>query len=184
MKFFGNTALAIIASLFISPAWAEDINPAQTFPSVKAKDFSGSKITFPGNLTGASTYVLFLAMSETRDNGQVQMDQLLEWQSSIDESGGLPNDTKGYHYPVMESPPFFVKGIISSAMSDGYEGRVSPEQSGVLFVDDLNEFSAAAGLTLDDQPTVVIVKSGKAVAQLKGTVNAERLEELYTLLKP
>jgi hypothetical protein len=83
----------------------------------------------------------------------------------------------------MESPPFFVKGLIRGAMADSYEGVVPSDKSGVLFVDELPTFASKAGLTLDTEPTIIVVDgSGKVLSELKGGVSEEALIKLFAML--
>jgi hypothetical protein len=157
--------------------------PLGQLETVKAKTFGKEKITFPEDLTGGDIYLLFLAMGADRGNGEAQMNQLLDWQKAIDEKGGLPAGVVAYHFPVMESPPFFVKGLIRGAMADSYEGVVPSDKSGVLFVDELPTFASKAGLTLDTEPTIIVVDgSGKVLSELKGGVSEEALIKLFAML--
>jgi hypothetical protein len=157
--------------------------PLGQLETVKAKTFDKEKITFPEDLTGGDKYLLFLAMGADRDNGEAQMNQLLDWQKAIDEKGGLPVGVVAYHFPVMESPPFFVKGLIRGAMADSYEGIVPNDKSGVLFVDKLPTFASKAGLTLDTEPTIIVVDgSGNVLSELKGGVSEEALTKLFAIL--
>ena len=171
----------LITAVLTNTAIAEPLGKLET---IKTKTFAGDKITFPQDLAGGTKYVLFLAMGADRDNGEEQMNELLDWQASITEQGGLPEGIIGYHFPVMESPPFFVKGIIRGAMSDSYEPTVSPEKSGVLFVDDLTQFAVTAGLTLDQEPTIALVDGeGNVLSQIKGNISPENIAALQALLK-
>lgn len=157
--------------------------PLGQLETVKAKTFGNEKFTFPKDLTGGSKYLLFLAMGANRDNGEVQMNQLLDWQKAIDEKGGLPIGIVAYHFPVMESPPFFVKSLISGAIAANYEGIVPSDKSGVLFVYKLSTFASKAGLTLDTEPTIIVVDSnGKVFSELKGGVSEEALVKLFAML--
>jgi hypothetical protein len=157
--------------------------PLGQLATVKAKTFDKEEINFPADLTGGDKYLLFLAMGADRDNGEVQMNRLLDWQKVIDERGGLPTGIIAYHFPVMESPPFFVKGLIRSAMADSYEGTVPSHKSGVLFVEEIATFAIKAGLTLDTEPTIIVVDSrGKVLSELKGGVSEEALIKLFAML--
>ena len=149
------------------------------FEQIKAKTFDKEKFVFPDDMRGTQLNVLFLAMSEGRESGEAQQGALIAWHAALAERGVFSEEVMPYHFPVMESPPFFVKGIIVGAMRDSYEGKVPLDQSGVLYVDDLDAFADAAGLTLDDQPTIVIATSDARPLQIfKGEVSPDGVEEV------
>jgi hypothetical protein len=155
-----------------------------SFEVVKTKTFDGEKFVFPEGMRGTVVNVVFLGMSNSQDNGQLQQEQLLDWQAALDAEGLFSNAVMAYHFPAMSSPPFFVKGIISRAMSESYEGKVPMNQAGVLFLDDLAEFAAAADLPLDDQPTIVIADSkGKPLKVFKGVVSDAGVAELAVAIR-
>lgn len=154
-----------------------------TFQSVKAKTFSKQKFTFPASLKGKRLNVLFLAMSDNQENGQFQQEALLAWQATLVSRGVFTDEILAYHFPVLESPPFFVKGIIRAAMRDSYEGKVPLDQAGILFVDDLPRFAESAALALDDRPTIVIAASdGRPLQSVKGEVSPEGVEAVIAAI--
>ena len=163
------------------PAAADEAGAA--FQTVKAKTFSKEKFVFPAGLKGARVNVLFLAMSDERENGQYQQEALLAWQAALDERDVLSDDVVAYHSPVLESPPFFVKGIIRSAMRDAYEGKVSLDNAAILFVDDLERFAASAQLALDSRPTVVIATDdGRPLRAFKGEVSTQGVDDVVAAI--
>ncbi|WP_101759085.1 hypothetical protein [Oceanicoccus sp. KOV_DT_Chl] len=154
------------------------------FPSIKSKTFDDEKFLFPDDIQGKPLSLLFLAMSSDRENGTLQQQQLIAWHKELVAANVLDNTISAYHFPVMKSPPFFVKGIISNAMADVYEGTVSTDHSGVLFVDDLQSFADSASLPLNELPTVVLLDAeGNIAATIKGAVSAELVSELATSIK-
>ncbi len=154
-----------------------------SFEKVKTKTFDGEKFVFPQDMRGTKLNIVFLGMSNTQENGQLQQEQLLDWQAALEAEGVFSDTVVAYHFPAMSGPPFFVKGIISRAMSESYEGKVPMDQAGVLFLDDLEEFAAEAGLELDDQATIVIADSaGRPMVVFKGVLSDEGLAELVAAI--
>ncbi|MBT8444634.1 MAG: hypothetical protein KJO13_07800, partial [Gammaproteobacteria bacterium] len=142
---------------------------AGEFETIKAKTFDKKKFVFPTDVRGSRLNVLFLAISADQDNGIYQQDLLLEWQAQLDQRDVFSEEVVAYHFPVLAGPPFFVKGIISRALKKSYDGKVPLDQAGVLFIDDLESFAAAADLSLDGEPTIVIADAdGKPLQAFKG----------------
>jgi hypothetical protein len=159
--------LAVFLSFFSTASMAE-------MEIVKTKTFDGEKFIFPKDIKGTPLSLLFLAMGKDQKNGTLQQQQQIEWHKALTEKGVLTEQVAAYHFPVMESPPFFVKGIIRSAMADAYEGTADLSQSGVLYIDDLNEFAKDGGLTLDELPTLVLLsEDGKMIKEFKGAFSEE-----------
>jgi len=153
------------------------------FQTVKAKYFSKDKFVFPRDIKGGKLTVLFLALSDSQENGQYQQTALLEWHAALSERGVFSDDVVPYHFPVLESPPFFVKGIIANAMSDEYEGKVPLDQAGVIYVDDLNAFAEAANVANDGQPTIIIASANALPLQsFKGEVSPEGVDEIIAAI--
>jgi hypothetical protein len=158
--------------------------PEGSFEVVKTKTFDGEKFIFPKGMRGTAVNVVFLGMSNSQENGQLQQEQLLDWQAALDAEGVFSESIVAYHFPAMSSPPFFVKGLISNAMAKSYEGKLPMSQAGVLFLDDLAEFAAAAGLPLDDLPTIVIADAnGKPLQVFKGLVSDAGVAELAIAIR-
>ena len=153
------------------------------FEKVKTKTFSGEKFLFPQDIKGTPLSLLFLAMSSDRDNGQLQQKQLIEWHTVLEERNILNQNINSYHFPVMKSPPFFVKGIIRNAMAEVYEGTTALDQAGVLYVKNLAKFANQAGLTLDEKPTLVLLNDqGKILGEIKGSVSEDTIQQLTVLI--
>ncbi len=165
-------SLTIVLSLFAAASMAD-------MQTVKTKTFEGDKFIFPKDIKGTPLTLLFLAMGKDQDNGTLQQKQQIEWHKALAEKGILNEQVSAYHFPVMESPPFFVKGIIRSAMADAYEGTADLNQSGVLYIDDLEEFAKEGELTLDELPTLVLLsEDGKMIKEFKGTFSEELAAEI------
>lgn len=152
---------------------------AGEFQSVKTKTFDKEKFMFPGDIRPAKLNVFFLAMSDDQDSGQAQQQALLDWHAALVDRGVFSNDVVPYHFPVLAGVPFFVKGIVSRAMTDIYDGKVPLDQAAPLFIKDLDKFAAGPGLPLDDSPTIVIVSSAAEPLEFfKGEVSPEGVERI------
>ena len=89
-----------------------------------------------------------------------------------------------YHFPVMAGVPFFVKGMISGAMRDSFEGKLPQDQVAVLFIKDLEGFAAGPGIELDGQPTIVITTAdAKPLRAFKGEVSPEGVDEIVAAIQ-
>lgn len=149
------------------------------FERVKTKTFDKQKFIFPDDVRGERLNILFLAMSADKENGPIQQDALLEWHTALADLGVFSADVVPYHFPVLTGPPFFVKGVIRRAMRDSYAGKVPLDQAGVLFVDDLDAFAAAAKLTLDGRATIVITSADALpLKAFRGEVSPEGVDEI------
>jgi hypothetical protein len=188
----GNTAMRKVLLSFFAASWVlfapagtgAELPEGATFATVKAKTLDKEKFVFPDDIRGARANILFLAMGGDREDGTYQQDALLAWQAALDERSVFSDDVMAYHFPVMEGVPFFVKGIISGAMRDSFEGKVPPDQVAVLFIKDLEAFAEPAGLTLDGQPTIVIAThDAKPLQSFKGEVSPEGVDEIVQALE-
>jgi hypothetical protein len=157
---------------------------AGQLPAIESETLDGKDFIFPKDLNGEKQDVLFLSITETQENGMAQQEQLLKWEEAIRESGGLPNQQSSYYLVVMESPPFFVKGFIRKDMKEKYGKRVALNHLGILFIDDMKEFTKTTAIASDGEPTVVVAdKSGKLTTVIKGAVTPEKLQELKAALQ-
>jgi hypothetical protein len=152
---------------------------AGQLPTVESETLDEKEFMFPKDLKGEKQDVLFLAITEGMENGTAQQEQLLKWEQALRESGGLANNQQAYYLIVMESPPFFVKGFIRKDMKAKFEKNVPINHLGILFVDDIKEFSKTTTFALDGQPTIVVAsKTGEPTTVIKGSVTPEKLAEL------
>jgi hypothetical protein len=173
------TVFSAVMAISIPAGAATELSADAAFAAVSAKTLDKEKFAFPGDVKGKQLNIVFLSMSDDQDNGTYQQEALLAWQAALDERGVFSDDVMAYHFPVMEGVPFFVKGIISGAMRDSFEGKVPPDQVAVLFIKDLEAFAEPAGLQLDGQPTIVIATSdAKPLQAFKGEVSPEGVEEI------
>ncbi len=129
--------------------------PTGRFQTVAAETMDGEAFSFPADLQG-NPLILGVAMSTSRANGEYQQGVLLDWQAWLEAEPPLPPGAAIYHFPVIESPPRFIRGAIRRAMRRTFADRVPNDRAAMLFVDDSAAFAAAAGLTLDDEPTLVL----------------------------
>lgn len=176
--------LFVVLAVLLAQGGALAADAGGIFPAVKAKTFSKQKFNFPASLSGTRLNVLFLAMSDEQDNGQYQQEALLDWQAALNERDVFSKEVVAYHFPVLKSPPFFVKGIIRSAMRDAYEGKVPLDQAAILFVDDLPAFAGGAALELDKRPTIVIASAdGRPLHSIKGEVSPDGVDALVAAIQ-
>ena len=123
-------------------------------------------------------------LPQVRLAARLQQEQLLDWQAALEAEQVFSDCVVPYHFPAMNSPPFFVKGIIARAMSESYEGKVPMAQAGVMYLDDLDEFAGAIGLQVDDQPTLVIADGqGKPLQVIKGTLSDSGLADAVLTIR-
>lgn len=153
-------ALVVCAIITTVPAVAADVQ------AVEAKTLAKDKFKFPADLSAAKLNVLFLGIADEQEVGQQQGDQLLVWHAELEAQGAFVAGVVPYHFPVMAGVPFFVKGIISGAMRDVYEGKVPFEQVAVLHIDNTDDFSASIGVPNDQQPTIALVSASGEIVQL------------------
>jgi hypothetical protein len=154
-----------------------------SFEQVKTKTFDKEKFVFPDDVRGTRLNVFFLAMGADRDAGEAQQLALIDWHVALAERGVFSDAVMPYHFPVLAGVPFFVKGMITGAMRDTYEGKVPLDQAGILFIKDLAAFAGAAGLPLDEQPTIVIATPEAIPLQFfKGEVSAPGVDEIVVAI--
>ncbi len=154
-----------------------------SFEQVKTKTFDKEKFVFPDDVRGTRLNVFFLAMGADRDAGEAQQLALIDWHVALAERGVFSDAVMPYHFPVLAGVPFFVKGMITGAMRDTYEGKVPLDQTGILFIKDLAAFAEAAGLPLDEQPTIVIATAEAIPLQFfKGEVSAPGVDEIVVAI--
>jgi hypothetical protein len=183
VKLVSIAAIVAVLMLPLGTAVAQDAMGG-SFPTVKLKTFDGKKFVFPSDMRGSELNIVFLGMGNNRESGELQQGQLLDWQAALDAEEVFSGRVMPYHFSAMSSPPFFVKGMISGAMSKSYEGRFPMNQAGILYLKDLEDFAADVGLPLDDQPTIVIADaSGKPLQLYKGLLSDAGLESLVAAIR-
>jgi len=160
-------------------------SPLAAFERVKADNFAKADFVFPDDIDGDGINLLFLGIATGQDNGTWQGEELVRWHRALIDADALTAGTRAWHFAVMESPPFFVKGVIRRAIAKSYVGLMPPEQGAVLFIDDLQSFAEAAGLPVDGQPTIVAWQADQGVlATWRGEVNEAGLASIDALLNP
>jgi hypothetical protein len=177
-------SIIIAGAVLATCATVAQERDAGSFERVKAKTFGKEKFVFPDDVRGTELNILFLAMSTNRENGEAQQLALLDWHEALAERGVFSDAVMPYHFPVLAGVPFFVKGMIIGAMRDSYEGKVPLDQASVLFVKDLTAFASSAGLTLDEQPMIVIATADSIPLQsFKGEVSPEGVDEIVAAIE-
>ncbi len=153
------------------------------FERVTAENFAGDDFVFPQSIAGPGPHLLFLAMGLDQKNGEYQGDELIRWHRALEGEGVLPQAATPWHFAIMESPPFFVKGVIRRAIAKNYADLLPPGQGAVLFIKDIKAFAAAAGVPADGQPTLVVyTPAGGVAATVRGDVSAAGLATLVAAL--
>ena len=155
-----------------------------SFEQVKTKTFDKEKFIFPDDVRATQLNIFFLAMGADRDAGEAQQLALIDWHVALAERGVFSDTVMPYHFPVLAGVPFFVKGMVTGAMRDTYEGKVPLDQAGILFIKDLAAFAGSAGLPLDDQPTIVIATAEAIPLQFfKGEVSPLGVDEIIAAIE-
>jgi len=150
----GAVVLAFALSVYAHPSVAA--SPTGSFQRVEAQAMSGDVFVFPDDMRGESLIIVGLAISTSQANGEIQQNLLLDWQTWLDEHDILSDALRAYHFPVIENPPRFIRGVIRRAVRRLFDGRVPLSQAAVLYVGDSAAFAASAGIEIDEDPTLVI----------------------------
>lgn len=175
---FPSVSLLLIAA-------ALSLNPvAGAFERVEAENFAKGSFVFPDDIRDDGPNLLFLSIATDQKNGEYQGDALMVWHEALEERSIIPELARPWHFPVMESPPFFVRGLIRRGIAASFQGKLPPEQGAVLFIDDLNAFAGAAGgWVVDGEPTLVLFKDNKIRAVFKGQMTPAGIDEIVTALQ-
>jgi hypothetical protein len=156
---------------------------AGTFPQVKAKAADGNSFLFPDDALQKGPALFAFAISTSRENGEEQQKSLIEWQTFFNENPSVLAGLPVYHFPVIGSVPFFVKGAIRNGIWKIYSPQVESEQVAVLFISDLEGFSETSGIPIDTLATLALVdQTGTVLNYLKGGVNEENLDRLQEIV--
>jgi hypothetical protein len=156
---------------------------AGTFPKVKTKAADGNGFLFPDDALQKGPALFAFAISTSRENGEEQQKSLLEWQTYFNENPLFLAGIPVYHFPVIGSVPFFVKGAIRNGIWKIYSSQVESEKVAVLFISDLESFSDKSGISVDSFATLAFVdKEGTVIDFIKGPVNEENLVRLQEIV--
>jgi hypothetical protein len=154
-------------------------NSAAAFEVVEAKNFAKQDFVFPAAIQGSELQLLFLGIAKDQDNGTYQGAELIKWHKALITAGVDAQKHRFWHFPVIENPPFFVKGLIRRGIAKDYAELLPPEQGAVLFVEDIQRFAEAADVPLDGMPTVVIYSEQQGVVALyRGEVTDSAVTEI------
>lgn len=150
-----------------------------TLPTIEAETFDGDKFVFPQDLAGKPFSVVFLSLSSSRETGEALRSASIAWQSSLKNSGGLPEGIQAYHFLAMGEVPFFVEGMVTDAMAEAFESSVASDRSGLLFLEDIAEFSKHSQLIVDEGPDVLLISaSGEILEKVHGEANDKTMAAL------
>ena len=157
MRYVKNRNLILVLGLFILtllPIFGG------TFMTVEAENIGGDDIRFPQDALKDGPALFAIAMGTSRESGEIQQIQLLEWEQYIIQRSTL------------------------LARSKSYETEVRPTQAAVIFVKDTNEFATQAEIPVDDQATVALVLPDSRIAgYIKGAPTETALKQLQELFQ-
>lgn len=156
--------------------------PAIAFEQVEAETFGKRDFVFPQDIGNAGPDLLFLSMATDQDNGEYQNKVLLDWHKALQSRGVIPDRAMPWHFPIMESPPFFVKGLIKRGIAKSFSGLLPEHQGAVLFIDDLDTFATAANIPADGQATIVVYADGMVQEVFKGELTEQGVSEIIAAL--
>ena len=157
--------------------------PTGSFQRVEAQAMSGDAFVFPDDMRGEPLILIGLAISTSQANGEVQQNMLLDWQRWLDEEEPLAERLRVYHFPVIENPPRFIRGVIRRAVRKLFDGQVPLSQAAVLYVSDSSAFAASAGIEIDENPTLVIADAAhRPLVLIKGGPSDENTTRLLEAL--
>ncbi|MDD3930059.1 MAG: hypothetical protein PHY87_09695 [Sphaerochaeta sp.] len=154
-----------------------------SFPSVEGKTFADQEIVFPDDLLSPEPIVVAITLSSSRKNGEEQQEEFIEWQKRLVETGSPLREVPIYHVAVIDGAPFFVRGAIRKGIAKEYEQVVEPSFGMVLFLSKAERFASEAGITIDGQPTlVVLTQDGTVKGFVKGAFSEESRSQLAQIL--
>lgn len=153
-----------------------------TFISVDAKTIDGKDFSFPDDAVSGGPALFAIAMGTSRESGEVQQAQLLDWDRYIKQQKSALSSLPFYHFPIIDAPRF-VQGLIRKGIAKSYESIVPSDKAAVIFIKDTEDFASQAQIPLDDQATVVLVLPNKTIAGfVKGSPSEQSLSLLSELL--
>jgi len=155
---------------------------ANSFMSTDTKTLAGEKVNFPDFALEPRPVLFALAMGTSKESGEIQQEQLLEWQKLLQTHNSLKH-VSFYHFPVIDAPGF-IQGVIRRGITKSYSGLVQLEKAAVIFIKDTKAFANQAHIPLDDQATIaVVLPNGTMSGYIKGPPSEQALEELIRKLQ-
>ncbi len=156
---------------------------ASSFDDLKTKTGEGKTITFPGDFLDGDSAIFAFVLSDSREGGERQQQELLLWHQQLISSPMYDPSVQIYHLPVIAGAPGFVKGFIRNGLAKVYSQTVSEENIAVLFVKDAEKFAKEAGLPFGQEAVVAVVDSGGDVkGWVQGEFTSRKLDEIFSLL--
>jgi len=154
-----------------------------TFEEEKTKTADGENFLFPNDALRNGPAIFALTMGKDRDNGEVQQEEVIAWQTYFNENPNTVGLIPVYHFPVLSGVPFFIKGTIRNALYDYYTDVVDSAKVGVLFVSKTEKFAKQAEIPLDDECILVAVASDGSIAgYVKGMVTPAKVAQLQKVI--
>ncbi len=146
---------------------------------IKTSTFDGKKFIFPADIKGRPLSLLFLAMADNRNDGELQQKILIEWHLALESSDVFAEHLSAYHFSVVNKTPFFVRKVISNAIADAYKGIVSPSKSGAIFVKNSNFFTSDSKFSLNGKPSLVLLSlENELILKLSGSPDKNKIDLL------
>ncbi|NCC63495.1 MAG: hypothetical protein EOM15_02410 [Spirochaetia bacterium] len=169
-----------LLSSLVMMLFAGHVFSAFSFSEVDLRLFDDSRIVFPTDIVQGEPVVVALTLSSSRSNGEQQQEAFLEWHENIVDQVG---EQRLYHIAVIDGAPFFVRGAIRSGLAKSYEGIVKPSQGGVIFLSRAERFAAQGGISIDGEPTLVVLSPDQNIAGvIKGSYSEQKKNQLLALL--
>ena len=165
-------------TLFVALCLGAESLLAET-QEIKMSTFDGKKFIFPADIKGSPLSLLFLAVADNRNDGELQQKILIEWHLALESSDMFTEHLSSYHFSVVSKAPFFVRKLIASKIADVYKGIVSPGKSGAIFVKDLNFFTSDPRFSLNGKPSLVLLSlENKLILKLSGSPDKNKIDFL------
>ena len=153
-----KAVIAVALFVFLS---VPDIAP-QTLPNEDTRNAAGDKGSLHEFLDSASETLVALSMAEDQDTGEEQLRALLETHRALDRDSRISNYSI-LHLSVITGAPWFVHGVIRRGLAAEYSSPVNDDEIIVLFIDDLDDFSATVGVPVARRPSWLLVSPDGSV---------------------
>jgi hypothetical protein len=148
---------------------------------IETETLDGDAFIFPTEAVKGSVAIVGLAMGTSRENGEVQQAQLIEWHTRLGAAPEPLNGAKLYHIPVIDAPRF-IQGIIRRGIIKSYEEVIPLDQVAILFIKKPEQFASDAGIPIDDDATVAVIsQDGTVAGYVKGSPTVRTITELQAI---
>ncbi|HLW21968.1 MAG TPA: hypothetical protein VKZ39_02160 [Sphaerochaetaceae bacterium] len=177
-----NTRRIMILLIVILLSSTQLLMSGASFATVETKTLDGADFTFPDDALKTQITLFALALGTSRASGEMQQGHLLQWQRLLESDGGSLGKIPIYHFPVLDVPRF-IQGVVRRGIAKSYDELVPPDQGAILFLKQADEFASQAGIPIDDQATLAVVRSDRSIVGfVKGPPTTATYTELKSLL--